>query len=413
MEGMTEASGGKNYWTSRGVHGLIAPYIHRTPVVKSAFWSAAVGADVYLKLENMQVTGSFKPRGAGVRMLQLTPEERALGVVTMSAGNHAQGVAFFAKKLGISAKIIMPSQTPQAKIQATEALGASIELFGQTLSDAETRAQEIVQKENRTLIHPYDDPQIIAGQGTLALEILADVPDAEVIIVPVGGGGLAAGVCLATHEQHPHVDIYGVQSTFCPEMIRELYPQRWFVAPEPILMPVAEGITVKKPGQLTKEILSAHLIDILAVTDDQIEQAICDLMTQDKVVSEGAGAAGVAALSAFAPLFKGKKIVVVVCGGNIDARILSALLLRDLIIHKKLISFSVTVRDAPGMLAQCAKIIGDAGGNIFELRHQRLLTSLTVKMTSIDLVVETKGLAHAQIIAEKLQVNGFPTKICE
>lgn len=384
-----------------------------TPTIKSRWLSNLVGAQVFLKLENLQIMGSFKPRGALIKILQLTEEERQRGIVTMSAGNHAQGVAYHAQRLGIPATIVMPINTPLAKIESTEALGATVICFGGNLSESAIKAEELVQEHGMILVHPYDDPAIITGQGTVALEILADQPEIDVLIVPVGGGGLAAGMAIAAKAIKPHISLYGVQSTYCPEMIKELYPQRWFMPPESNMAPVAEGIAVKSPGMITQQILRQYLTDMLAVSDENIEEALFGLMMSGKIISEGAGAAGVAALLQHQHLFVGKNVGIVICGGNIDARVLSSILLRGLVHQRKLVRLNIQIHDAPCVLAKCAQIIGQAGGNIFELYHQRLFNQMTVKMAEIQAVVETKGGQHAEKIIKILQENGFPSKIVE
>lgn len=385
--------------------------ILRTPTLASPWLSEQTGATVFLKLENLQLMSSFKVRGAFIKLSQLSKEQRDKGIIAASAGNHAQGVAYHARALGISATIVMPAITPYAKIESTQSLGAKIILEGQTLTDAMAYALQLAEGYGLTFIHPYDDPAIITGQGTIALEMLADVPDLDVLIVPIGGGGLAAGIAIAAKEINPAIEIVGVQSASCPAMAEVLYPKRNLVAQSLASSPLAEGIAVKSPGIITRAILKKHLSDIILVTEEQIEAAIEDMLIHGKLTVEGAGATGVAALMAAPGVFSGRKVGIVICGGNIDSRILSSLLLRGLVRHGKLVQLKIDLSDAPGVLGQISKIIGDAGGNIFEVSHQRLFNHITVKMAELDAVVETRDDVHAKIIVSALQANGFPTQM--
>lgn len=385
----------------------------RTPIIESPELGALIRGNVFLKLENLQITGSFKPRGALIKFLELTDDEKKRGVVAMSAGNHAQGVAYHAQHLGIPATIVMPTNTPVAKIERTQALGSTVILAGESLNESAVTAQELINKFGLILIHPYDDSAIIAGQGTTALEMLEDQPNLDTLIIPVGGGGLAAGMSIAAKAMNPDIHIYGVQSTYCPAMIQALYPQRWFMPPEVGTPPIAEGIAVKHPGVLTRHILEQTIHDMIAVTDDQIESAIDFLLTHVKVVAEGAGAAGIAALLAESELFTHKNVGIVICGGNIDSRIISSLVMRALVSQGKMVALKVQIHDAPGVLAKLAKIIGDMGGNIFELHHQRLFSRIGVKMAEIEAVIETRNSDHVKAIIKKLQEGGFPTRLID
>lgn len=373
----------------------------------------AQGTTDVLKLENLQLLSSFKARGAYIKLSQLSKDERRKGVVAMSAGNHAQGVAYHAHALGIPATIIMPKNTPFAKIDSTQKLGCTLIIEGQNLNEATEFANQLAKREGLTLIHPYDDPAIIAGQGTVALEMLADVPDLDVLIIPIGGGGLASGMAIAAKALNPKIEIIGVQTAYCPAMAQVLYPDRNFVTQTLYSAPLAEGIAVRTPGVLTAEILREHLSDILIVSEEQIESAIEDLMIHGKLTVEGAGAAGVAALLDFPRQFVGRKVGIVICGGNIDSRILSSLLLRGLVRHGKLVRLKVDINDAPGVLGEISQVIGQAGGNIFEVSHQRLFNHITVKMAEVDVVVETHDESHAQLIIAALKANGFPTQLVD
>ena len=384
--------------------------ILRTPTILSPWLSEHTGAAVFLKLESLQLMSSFKVRGAFIKLSQLSNEQRHKGIIAASAGNHAQGVAYHARALDISATIVMPAITPYAKIESTQNLGAKVILEGQTLTDAMTYALQLAEERGLTFIHPYDDPAIITGQGTIALEMLADVPDLDVLVVPIGGGGLAAGIAIAAKEMNPAIEIIGVQSASCPAMAKVLYPERNLLAQSLASSPLAEGVAVKSPGIMTREILKKHLSDIILVTEAQIEAAIEDMLIHGKLTVEGAGAIGVAALMANLKIFSGRKVGIVICGGNIDSRILSSLLLRGLVRHGKLVQLKIDINDAPGVLGQISKIIGDEGGNIFEVSHQRLFNHITVKMAELDVVVETRDDAHAKSIISSLEANGFPTQ---
>ena len=384
--------------------------ILRTPTILSPWLSEHTGAAVFLKLESLQLMSSFKVRGAFIKLSQLSNEQRHKGIIAASAGNHAQGVAYHARALDISATIVMPAITPYAKIESTQNLGAKVILEGQTLTDAMTYALQLAEEHGLTFIHPYDDPAIITGQGTIALEMLADVPDLDVLVVPIGGGGLAAGIAIAAKEMNPAIEIIGVQSASCPAMAKVLYPERNLLAQSLASSPLAEGVAVKSPGIMTREILKKHLSDIILVTEAQIEAAIEDMLIHGKLTVEGAGAIGVAALMANLKIFSGRKVGIVICGGNIDSRILSSLLLRGLVRHGKLVQLKIDINDAPGVLGQISKVIGDEGGNIFEVSHQRLFNHITVKMAELDVVVETRDDAHAKSIISSLEANGFPTQ---
>lgn len=390
---------------------LLQGHLVRTPIVECLKLGELIQGRVYLKLETLQVTNSFKPRGAFIKMSQLCDAEKQRGVITMSAGNHAQGVAYYAQKLGIPATVVMPTNTPVAKIERTEALGAIVILAGESLSEAGEKAQELIDQTGMVLIHPYDDVAIITGQGTVALEMMEDVPQLDTLIIPVGGGGLAAGMSIAAMGLRPDIHIYGVQSAYCPAMIQAIYPERWFMPPDAGSPSIAEGIAVKKPGVLTREILKTHLHEMIAVSEDQIESAIDYLLTHVKVVAEGAGATGIAALLAEPELFTGRTVGIVICGANIDSRVLSAIALRSLVRQGKLVQLKIQAYDSPGALSLFSKIIGDSGGNIFELNHQRLFSLIGAKMVEIDAVVETRTLQHAQEMIEKLQAGGFLTRL--
>lgn len=387
--------------------------LYNTPLIPAPWIVNTPDTKIYLKLENLQVTGSFKSRGALTKILSLSDEERRRGIIAVSAGNHAQGVAYHTQRLGISATIVMPVTTPIAKVDGTQALGATVILSGENLTQAFDKAHELMEEGGMALIHPYDDPQVIIGQGTVALEMLNQCPDIDTLIVPIGGGGLCAGMAIAAKALKPSIEIYGVQSIHCPSMIQALYPNRSYRPLDQYQIPIAEGILVKEPGHITQEILKEHITDILAVSDENIEEAINLLVVQGKLVAEGAGAAGVAALLAHGELFRGRTIGTVICGGNIDSRILSTELMRALVRQGKLVRLKIQVPDRPGSLAKITRVIGDAGGNIFELFHQRFFSTLTVKMTEVDVSIETRGMDHTRQIIDKLQAESLPARFVE
>lgn len=388
---------------------LMKGVLVHTPTVRAHWLEKSKGGEVYLKLENLQITASFKSRGSLIKILQLTDAQKKKGIVAMSAGNHAQGVAYHAQRLHIPATIVMPITTPSAKVEKTESFGAKVIFYGNSVDESSLKAQELIENEGLTLIHPYDDEAVITGQGTVALEMLTDVPEIDTLIIPIGGGGLSAGMCIAAKAINPDIIIYGVQSSDCPVMAKILYPDRVFEDADPHLSPLAEGILVRNPGLITREILKKYLTDILIVGDDYIELAISRLVMEGKMLAEGAGGAGVAALLAHPELFKDKKVGIVVCGGNVDARLISSLLMRDLVHQGKLICLEIQIMDSPGVLARITKVIGDAGGNIFELIHQRHFSSITIKMTNIDIIIETRGMEHSAQIVKLLNEAGFPT----
>ena len=382
--------------------------LYRTPLVPAPWLSKKIGGEVFLKLENLQYTSSFKPRGALIKMLKLTSEQRNRGVVAMSAGNHAQGVAFHAQHMKISATIIMPVTTPIAKVERTRSYGAKVILSGNNLAESEITARQYVE-QGLAFVHPYDDEDVITGQGTVALEMLQDQPDLDTLIIPVGGGGLAAGCAIAAKAMNPDIKLYGVQSTACPAMIHSLYPERWFMLPDSTVLPLAEGIAVKNPGVLTREILRQHMTDMIAVEDHEIEDAVDALSMGGKVVAEGAGAAGVAALIQNPELFIGRRVGIIVCGGNIDSRVFSSLIMHSLVRQEKFIRIKVKIPDTAGTLGKVTTIIGELGGNIFELVHQRHFTAHTSKMTDLEVTIETRGRDHSNQIIQKLIDKGYLT----
>jgi threonine dehydratase len=377
--------------------------IERTPCDLSRTLSEITGAEVWLKRENLQYTASFKDRGAYNRLVQLPEEARRRGVIAMSAGNHAQGVAYHARRLGIPATIVMPTFTPFVKVENTRRLGARVLLEGAGVDEAAVRAHALAEEEGLTFIHPFDDEAVIAGQGTVALEMLAAAPGLEVLIVPIGGGGLIAGIATAAKALKPGIEIVGVEAALYPSVERRLRG-----APAQAGGPtIAEGIAVKEPGGLTLPIIERLVHEVLLVEEGAIEAAILLLLEVEKTVAEGAGAAGLAALMSYPERFRGRKVGLIVCGGNIDSRLLSAVILRGLVRTRRLVRLRVGVPDSPGSLAQIASIIGEAGGNVVDVVHQRAFSKLSVKLTDIDFTIEVRGGSHADEIAAALAAAGF------
>ena len=383
----------------------IAGEVVATPLVASPRLSELFGCQLVLKLENQQFTGSFKDRGACHKLRQLALAGGTRGVVAASAGNHAQGVACHARRHGIPATIVMPQGTPFSKVERTEALGAAVELHGESLSDAQDRAQDLVRERGLEFIHPYDDPAIIAGQGTVAMEMLQARGDLEVLVVPIGGGGLIAGMATWAKAQRPGIRIVGVQSQLCPSMVAALRG-----TPAPVLQvnTLADGIAVKRPGALTQPII-ARLVDEIALVDEQaIEQAVQLLAAQQKIVAEGAGAAAIAAIAAAPGTFAGRRVGVVVSGGNIDRRMLSTVLLRALKHDGKIARVRVEIHDAPGVLSRVARLIGATGADIIDIAHERVFSALPPRSAALVVDLETRGRAHVEQILRELAAAGFP-----
>lgn len=375
-----------------------------TPQEYSSALSQACGVETYLKFEIFQHTASFKDRGALNFLLNLTPAEKKNGVVANSAGNHAQGVAFHAQRLGIPATIIMPIGTPFNKVKRTENLGAEVILQGESLVEAGEYAKELMAEKHLTYVPPFDDKLIMAGQGTLALEFLERFPELDCIIVPIGGGGLISGIAIAAKTIKPEIEIIGVQSEIYPAMKVAIEGGEEI---KPTSHTIAEGIAVKKPGKLTIEIVKKLVDNILIVSEEQIENAINMLMEIEKVVVEGAGAASLAALLDYPERFKDKKCGLVLAGANIDPRILASSLMRGLVHDGRIARLQVTTIDQPGALATLTKIVAEAGGNIMEVNHQRQFAAIPLKYTEIELVVETKDNNHRDQVIKSLEKAGF------
>ena len=380
----------------------------KTPFIPSMKLSEISGADVWLKLENLQHTGAFKVRGALVKLLSLSEDERKAGVVAASAGNHAQGVGYFSRQLGIPATIVMPKGTPFTKIARTEALGAKVVLHGDGFMQARDHAVELSEQHGFAFVHPYDDPDVIAGQGTVALEMLAEKPDLDAMIVSIGGGGLISGMGTAAKAIKPDIEVYGVQAALFPSMY-DAYHQvvTEFTGDQTI----ADGIAVKEPSANTHAIIDRVVDDVFLAGELDIEQAIQNYLELQRIISEGAGAAPLAALMKNKEAFHGKSVGLVVSGGNIDSRMLSSILMRGLAREGRLASLRINIPDMPGVLAIISKIIGDSGANIIEVHHQRLFSDVALKQTQIDVSVETIDREHVQALVDKLCDAGFDTRI--
>lgn len=377
-----------------------------TPTLTIPKLNEHTGARLHLKLENLQHTGSFKARGAANKLRTLSPQARAAGIIACSAGNHAQGVAFFAQRLGIPATIIMPIPTPFTKVERTQALDAKVALHGENLSDSEIYAHKLEQSQKLTFIHPYDDPLIVAGQGTAGLELIASAPDLDVIVVPIGGGGLIAGIATAVKALKPDIQIIGVEAALYPSMY-EAVNQR---PPTAHGATLADGIAVKAPGRLTRPIIEALVDDIVLVDEPTLELAVQTMADTARMVAEGAGAASLAAVLADPKRFKGRNVGLLVSGGNIDRRLLASVLLRGLAREGRMIRVRVLIDDRPGALARITAQIARTGGDIVEIIHQRLFFDLSVKQADLDIVIETRGGSHADEIIARLVEAGYPTK---
>lgn len=375
----------------------------RTPSATSQTLSRLLGAEVVVKFENLQFTGAYKERGALNRLLVMDELARSRGVVAMSAGNHAQGVAYHAGRLGIPATIVMPAFTPTIKISRTRVLGAEVVLHGDDLAGAEVHARQLERERGLTFIHPYDDPVVMAGQGTVALELLEDHPELDVVVVPIGGGGLISGMAVALSARAPRVEVIGVQSDRYPSMAAALGA----VAGPCGGSTIAEGIAVTSPGTLTREVVGALVRDILLVGEAEIEAAIGMLVEVEKVVAEGAGAAALAALAAFPDRFARRTVGVVITGGNIESRLLASVLMRGLVRAGRLVTLRVQADDRPGALAQLAGIVAAGGANIVEVRHSRLLAEVSIRSAEVELTVEVEDARHALATVACLREAGF------
>lgn len=381
----------------------IAGHVLRTPMLPAPKLSALTGAEVLVKYENLQVTNSFKERGAFAKLASLGAAERGRGVIAMSAGNHAQAVAYHAARLEIPATIVMPETTPYVKVAATKAYGAAVVLEGEGISEAQARATAIAEERSLTWVHPYDDPFVIAGQGTIAVEMLNDAPDLDLLVIPIGGGGLIAGNAIAARSIKPAIEVVGVEAALYPSMWNALHDQT-----RPVGGPtLAEGIAVKNIGRLTLPICRELVSAIVLVDEAHLERAVNAYLTLQKTIAEGAGAAGLAAMLAEPGRFRGRKVGLILCGGNIDPRILSSIMVRELERENRIMSFRLTIPDRPGVLGHIATRLGELDANILEVAHKRLFLDVPAKGARLHVTVETRDRAHADTILEAFDKAGY------
>lgn len=387
----------------------IAGAVVRTPTLHSKTLSDLTGATVWLKFENLQFTAAYKERGALNTLLQLDDAARAKGVIAASAGNHAQGLAYHGNRLGIPVTIVMPKPTPTVKVMQTESHGASVILEGETFDEAYAHARQLEASNGYTFVHPFDDPRIIAGQGTVALEMLADAPAIDTLVVPIGGGGLISGVATVAKAADRAIEVVGVQAELFPSMFNRITGAHEPVGGDTL----AEGIAVKEPGGLTAQIVEALVDEILLVSERSLEEAVSLILQIEKTVVEGAGAAGLAALMTAPERFRGKTVGIILTGGNIDTRLLANVLLRDLARSGRLARLRIRLQDRPGALYQVARIFQEQAVNILELSHQRIFTNLPAKGLSLDVECETRDRAHLERLNTALQDAGYEVRLIE
>jgi threonine dehydratase len=389
---------------AKTIHG----HVLHTPLVPAPRLSALTGANIWVKHENMQATAAFKERGAVNKLLSLTDEQKKRGVIAMSAGNHAQGVAYHAQRFGIPATIVMPLTTPLVKVENTRGYAAKVVLHGNTLNEATLHASETARIENLTFVHPYDDALVMAGQGTIALEMLEANPDLDVLVIPIGGGGLCAGCAVAAKAIKPSIEIIGVEAALYPAVAMALYGKGHATGGATL----AEGIAVTSTGQLTLPILRELMSDVILCEEPLIERAVCLFASHHASLAEGAGAAGLAALLAEPKRFLGRNVGLILCGSNIDARILAGVMVRELERAERIVSFRITMSDRPGLLGRVSTRLGELEANILEVSHGRLFLDVPAKGVSVDLTIETRNSTHTQAILAALEVDGFnPVRI--
>ena len=390
----------------RAARSRIGDAVYRSPCARSEHFSRRSGAVTYFKLENLQMTGSFKERGALNRLLTLRPEERACGTITASAGNHAQAVAFHASRLGISSVVVMPKRTPLIKVTNTRDLGAEVILHGDDFDAAYAHARLIEAERGLTFVHPFDDDHVIAGQGTIGLELLEEVPDLDVVIVAIGGGGMISGIATAVKALRPQIEVIGVQTAAVPSMVRSV--ERG----EPILVPpaitIADGIAVKRPGVRTLEIVRRRVDDIVTVTEEEIANAMLLLLEREKTVAEGAAATTLAALvNGRVPRAAGRKVCMVLGGGNVDVNLLARVIERGLLKDQRRVRFDVKLQDRPGALAGLLRLVADAEANVLEVHHERAFEGVSLGEVDVQLTLETRGAEHAAVIVSRIEAAGL------
>jgi threonine dehydratase len=387
---------------------VIQGAVLRTPMLPAPRLSPLTGSQVYVKYENLQVTNSFKDRGALVKLASLGEAERKRGVIAMSAGNHAQAVAYHAARLKIPATIVMPVTTPFVKVAATKSHGAEVVLDGESVAEAEARCEELRAARGLTLVHPYDDARIVAGQGTIALEMLEEVGDLDCIVIPIGGGGLIAGNAIAARAVKPGIEIVGAEAALYPAVWNALHNERRAIGGATL----AEGIAVQNVGRLTLPVIRELVSDVVLVDEAHLERAVNAYLTLQKTMAEGAGAAGLAAMLAKPERFAGKKVGLILCGGNIDPRILASIMVRELERETRIVSFRLTIPDRPGVLGIIATRLGELGANILEVDHRRLFLDVPAKGAKLDVTIETRDAAHAAEILAALTADGYqPVRI--
>lgn len=375
----------------------------RTPTVRASRLSPRLGFDLYLKLENLQHTNAFKARGALSKILSLSEDQKKAGVIACSAGNHAQGVAYHATRLGITSVIVMPEGTPFNKIQRTSDFGAEVKIHGTSFDDSVAFTKALAEEKGMTFIHPFDDLDVMAGQGTVAIEMLDQVQDLDVMVVPIGGGGLVSGMALAAKAIRPDIQVIGAQAEIFDAVKARIDGH----APHFAGSSLAEGIAVKEPSEVALDVIRANVDRIETATEDEIEDAIFDMLSHEKIVAEGAAGAGLAVIKNMAADLAGKKVGLVVCGGNIDSRVLSTLLLRGLVREGRITRLTFQIADKPGQLSTISRLIGEAGANIVEVIHQRMFQSVGLKDAELDVVIEARDIAHVGEILTSLRAEGF------
>jgi threonine dehydratase len=390
---------------ARAIDGAVV----RTPLLRSRTLSLLTGADVRVKFENLQFTAAFKERGALNKLLSLTEAQRQRGVIAMSAGNHAQGVAYHAGRLGIPATIVMPAFTPFVKVKHTRDFGARVVLQGDTLAEAAAHAHALAEQHDLVFVHPYDDAAVIAGQGTIGLEMLEDMPELDSLIVPVGGGGLISGIAVAAKALKPGIEMVGVESSSYSALYQNLAGQPVAVGGDTI----AEGIAVRDIGRLPLALCRSLVDAVLLVDESAIERAIALFLEIEKTVAEGAGAAGLAALVGNPARFKDRVVGLVLCGGNIDTRLLASILMRNLVREGRIVRLRIKIPDRPGVLATVASLVGEAGANILEVGHQRLFGHVEAKSAELDIVLEARDRAHSLDVIARIEAAGFKVKLLE